>query len=251
MNMRRTVWMLLVSALLWLPSGSQALAPMLAMLGKSILRDMITSSLKSSLLDSLNGMGCKGVALANALTTLDGVKGGGAGLARGMVGMQGMPSLATLPPGMAEAMARMLPSGTKPGGLDGEQSALIAQLMGGLGAPLSPPETLAVIDEMSEIGMLPKAANAELKECMVLLPQAASTMGMAFGMLKPMLPMLRDARTQMHALSPAEQDELAASLAEELDQVPASERKAMLAELGSGMFPPRVVANLNKRYGGK
>lgn len=251
MNKRRSVVILLVSALIWLPTGSQALAPLLAMLGKSLLRDMITSSIKSSLLDSLSSMGCKGTALANTLSTLEGLKTGTTGLPRGMAGLQGMPTLGTLPPEMAEAMARMMPPGTKLGGVGTEQSAMIAQLMGSLGAPLSLPETLAVIDEMGEIGMLPKAASAELKECMLLLPQSASTMGMAFGVLKPMLPVLRDARTQMHALSPTEQDELADSLAEELDQVPAAERKAMLAELGGGLFPPRVVANLNKRYGGK
>jgi hypothetical protein len=73
-------------------------------------------------------------------------------------------------------------------------------------------------------------------------------MGMAMGMMKPILPKLRDARDQMRALSPEEQDELAANLGVELDKAPAADRKAMLGELGGGLFPPRVVEALNKRY---
>ena len=35
------------------------------------------------------------------------------------------------------------------------------------------------------------------------------------------------------------------------DNVPAADRKAMLAELRSGLFPPRVVETLTRRYGGQ
>ncbi len=242
------------AALVAVPVASHALPPLIALLGKQLLQDMVTSTVKGMLLDSLSGMGCKGVALANALATLDGLKGGGAGMPRGLAGMQGlqgMQGMAGMSPEMAEAMKRMMPAGGMPGGLDAEQSAMMAKMMGSLGAPLSVPETLATLDEMSDIGMLPKAVNAELKECMLVLPQSAPAMGMAFGMLKPMLPRLREARDQMHALSPAEQEELADTLAQEFDNVPAADRKAMLAELGGGMFPPRVVSSLSKRYAGK
>ena len=75
--------------------------------------------------------------------------------------------------------------------------------MQAMSQPLSPPETLAVMDEMVEIGFLPKAMQAELKECMLLLPTAAPALGMGMGMLKPMLPQIREARDQLHALSPA------------------------------------------------
>ena len=35
------------------------------------------------------------------------------------------------------------------------------------------------------------------------------------------------------------------------DKVPAADRKDMLAELRSGLFPPRVVETLTRRYGGQ
>ena len=103
--------------------------------------------------------------------------------------------------GSAEVMARMqsmlpaggqLPAGT---GVDPDQ---LARMMQAMSQPLSPPETLAVMDEMAEIGFLPKAMQAELKECMLLLPTAASALGMGMGMMKPMLPQIREARDQLH-----------------------------------------------------
>ena len=62
------------------------------------------------------------------------------------------------------------------------------------------------------------------KECMVLVPATVPALGMGMGMLKPMIPQLRQARAEMRALSPAEQ------------------RSALLENLDSGFFPPRVVA---------
>jgi hypothetical protein len=283
---------------------SEAVAPVIALLAKQMLKDMFTSTLKGMLMDSLSGMGCKGIALSNALSTFEGLKSGGlprmpggmagltgmpgmpgmpagmtgmpgmppgmagmpgmppgmaglpgmptmpgmAGMPPGMAipGMPGMPGMGSMPPEMAAAMARMMPAGA---GLDAAQSAQIAKLMQSMGPPLSPPETIATLDEMTEIGLLPKAMNAELKECMVLLPDAAPTLGMGIGMLKPMLPQFRAAREQMHALSPAEQDELVETMALEFDKVPAADRKAMLGEVGAGMFPPRVAEALKTRYG--
>jgi hypothetical protein len=244
---------------------SQAIAPIIALFAKQMLKDMVTSTAKSMLLDSLSGMGCKGQALANAITSVGNV-GAGRGMPAGtalptMPGMSAlpgglpvMPAMGTLPPGspdMAAMMARMMPGGAMPPGMapDPEQAAMLARLQGGMSAPLAPAETLATIDEMSELGLLSPAMNTELKECMALLPQAAPAMGMAMGMMKPMLPQFRDARDQMRALSPEEQDELAASLGQELDKAPARDRKAMLGELGGGLFPPRVVQTLNQRYG--
>ncbi|HJV97070.1 MAG TPA: hypothetical protein VJ608_13575, partial [Albitalea sp.] len=48
---------------------SEAIAPVIAMLAKQLLKDAITSSVKSSLMGGLRGMGCKGAALANAVST--------------------------------------------------------------------------------------------------------------------------------------------------------------------------------------
>ena len=160
-----------------------------------------------------------------------------------------MGGMGGLPPGMAAQMAGMMARMMPGGGLDAGQSASIAELQQHMGAPLSPLETIATIDEMREIGMLSAAMSTELKECLLVLPQSAPTMGMAMGMMKPMLPQFREARDEMRALSPAEQDELAASLAQEFDKVPAADRKRMLTELGGGLFPPRVVETLTRRYG--
>lgn len=259
----------------------QAIAPVLALLGKQLLQDMVMTTAKSMLMNSLSGMGCKGTALANAINSFGSVKGGGLGALRGlpgaagvggmpampavpgmltgsgmtgMTGMAGMPGMggmsgmSALPPDMAAQMAGMLAGMMPGGGLDAEQSANIAELQRQMGAPLSPMETIATIDEMSEIGLLSAAMSTELKECLLLLPQSAPAMGMAMGMMKPMLSQFREARDEMRALSPLEQDELAASLAEELDKLPAADRKRMLTELGGGLFPPRVVETLTRRY---
>ena len=263
---------------------SQAIAPLLALLGKQMLQDMVMTTAKSMLMDSLGGMGCKGTALANSLNSFGSLKGGGLGMLRGlpgaagvggmpamptmpvmptvpgmagmtgmtgmpgmpgMTGMGGMGGLGGLPPDMAAQMARMMSGG----GLDAGQPASIADLQQAMGAPLSPLETITTIDEMREIGMLSAAMSTELKECLLVLPQSAPAMGIAMGMMKPMLPQFREARDEMRALSPAEQDELAATLAQEFDKAPAADRKRMLTELGGGLFPPRVVETLTRRYG--
>ena len=259
---------------------SQAIAPLLALLGKQLLQDMVMTTAKSMLMNSLRGTGCKGTALANALDSFGSLKGGGLGALRGlpgaagvggipampampgmpavpgmagmtgMTGMGGMSGMSGMPPDMAAQMTGVVAGRMPGGGLDAEQSASIAELQQLMGAPLSPLETIATIDEMSEIGLLSAAMRTELKECLLLLPQSAPAMGMAMGMMKPMLPKFREARDEMRALSPVEQDELAASLAEEFDKVPAADRKRMLTELGGGLFPPRVVETLSRRYGG-
>jgi len=304
-NVARIAAITLACTLALAPAPGAAIAPVLLLLVKQIVKDAAQSMLKDMLLSTLNGMGCKGMAIANALEALDLRKGGaGAGGMMGLLGggmpkmppgmtmpgmppgmsmpgmpagmqMPQMPAGMTLPPmpgGMAipgmpgglgglgamggmglggpgseEMMARMrammpaagqLPAGT---GVDPEQ---MARMMQAMSQPLSPPETLAVIDEMTEIGFLPKAMQAELKECMVLLPAAAPALGMGMGMLKPILPQLRQARDQLHALPPAEQDELVAALAPDMQALPAAERKVFLDFLDSGFFPKRIADGL-------
>ena len=257
---------------------SHALAPLIAMLGKKMLQDMLQNSLKDVLLESVSGMGCKGTALANGIRSLGSVKsvGGGAMPAMpsmqgmpgmpGMPGMTGMPGIAGLPgmptmsgaqPELLAKMYRLMPDGLAGGtprgglgqGLTAEQMQMPPPLLGGMGEPQSPQETIGTIDEMAELGLLPKAVAADLKDCLLLMPQSAPALGMAMGMMKTVLPQVRAARDQMRLLSPGEQDELAAVLAQEIDQAPVADRKQMLAGLGGGLFPPRVVDALNKRYG--
>jgi hypothetical protein len=307
-NAARIAAITLACALALAPAPGAAIAPILLLLVKQIVKDAAQSMLKDMLLSTLNGMGCKGMAIANALEAMDLRKGAGGGMmgllggggmpkmpggmpgmpagmpgmpagmampqmpagmampggmampqmpgglsipgmpAAGMGGLAGMAGMAGVPGGLpiggnAEMMARMremmpgvgqLPAGT---GIDPDQMARVMQAMS---QPLSPPETLAVIDEMAEVGFLPKAMQTELKECMVLLPAAAPALGMGMGMLKPILPQLRQARDQMRALSPAEQEEIGVAMVQEMKGLPASERKSLLEFLDSGFFPKRT-----------
>ena len=273
----RTTLVALAITLTLVAQPGYALAPLIAMLGKKVLQDMLQNSLKDMLLDSVSGMGCKGTALANgirSLGNLNSVKGMGAGMMPnmtampniqgmpGIAGMSGMPGIAGLPgmptmsgaqPELLAKMYRLMPDGISAGGLNGgltaEQTQMLAALTGGMGAPVSPQETMGTIDEMAELGLLPAATAADLKDCLLLVPQSAPALGMAMGMMKSVLPQVREGRDQMRLLSPIEQDELAAVLAQDLDKVPVADRKQMLTGLRGGLFPPRVVDALNKRYG--
>lgn len=281
-------------ALALVPAPSNAIAPVILALAKQFVQQALQSTLKDMLLGSLRDSGCKGIALANALSALDmrsagmslpagmpSLPGGAAGLALpqaggalaggasgmlpgGMAGMLpgGMAGVAGMLPGgagalggvdpavMAAMMERMAPGGVA--GLPAMDPALMAQAQQLMSQPpLSPTETLATIDELGELGFLPPAMRAELKECMVVLPQTAAALGMGMGMLKPMLPQLREARTEMQALSPSEQDELAAAMASELKSISGDDRKLFLEQLGSGFFPPRVAEGVRQRLGAK
>ena len=283
-------------ALALVPAPSNAIAPVILALAKQFVQQALQSTLKDMLLGSLRDSGCKGIALANALSALD-MRSAGMRLPAGMPALTGgMPSLPAgaaglalpqaggalaggasgmLPGGMAgmAGMAGMLPGGA--GALGGVDPAVMAAMMermapGGVAGlpamdpalmaqaqqlmsqpPLSPTETLATIDELGELGFLPPAMRAELKECMVVLPQTAAALGTGMGMLKPMLPQLREARTEMQALSPSEQDELAAAMASELKSISGDDRKLFLEQLGSGFFPPRVAEGVRQRLGQK
>lgn len=237
----RALTVAFAAALATAPAPSEAIAPALLFMIKQIAQQAATSMIKDTLLSSLNGMGCKGMALANALTALD-TRGGGAGALLGA--MPKMPVGMAMPPEMAARMGAMMPGGGQlpPGmGLGPEQMAMLAQVQRSMNEPLSPPETLATIDELFELGFLPKSIQGELKECMVLVPATIPALGMGMGMMKPMIPQLRQARDEMRALSPAEQDEIAAVLAQELKGLPADQRAALVEHLDSGFFPPRVA----------
>lgn len=233
----------LAAALGSLPLTGAALAPAAALLIKQIVQDAVMTSLKDMLLGSLRDMGCKGIALGNALATLDARGGGGAASLRGMAtgGLQGMAAM----PGMPD-LASMLPPGTA---LPPEQAAMLAQMQRAMAQPLSPAQTLGAMDEMAELGLLPRPVQAEMKECMTLLPQTAPALGMAMGMLQPLLPQLREAREQMRSLSPAEQEEFAATMAQELKAVPPAERAQFLEQIDAGFFPPAVAAGVKARLG--
>lgn len=158
----------------------------------------------------------------------------------GMMISPGLAGAAGMPPDVAAKMREMMSgAGQLPAdsGIDSEQ---MARMMQAMSRPLSPPETVAVIDELAEVGFLPKAIQSELKECMLFLPAAIPAMGMGMAMLRPVLPQLRQARDEIRALSPAEQDELAEALLQELRPLPADERKTIVEFLDGGFFPKRI-----------
>ena len=122
----------------------------------------------------------------------------------------------------------------------------MAQMQRMMNEPLSPPETLATIDELFELGFLPGPIQAEFKECMVLVPASVPALGMGLGMLKPMIPQLQRARDELRALSPQEQDEVAAALAQEVRPLPADQRAAFVEHLDAGFFPARIAAAVKR-----
>ena len=268
----RLLALALATALFGVPAPSDAIAPALLFMIKQIAQQAATSMVKDALLSSLSGMGCKGIALSNAITAFS-LRGGGAaamlggmpkmpaGMAMpnmpglpGAAGMPfgGMPQGMAMPPDLVAKMGRLVPdAGQMPPGmaLGPEQMAMLARVQQAMNEPLSPSETLATIDELFELGFLPKAIQGELKECMLLVPASVPALGMGMGMMKPMIPQLRQAREQLHALSPAEQDEVAATLAEQLKALPPDQRAALLEYLDSGFFPPRVAQSARASAG--
>ena len=261
------------------PANSDAVAPALLFMVKQIAQQAATSMIKDAVLSSLSGMGCKGIALSNAISAFD-LRKGGAGAALGgmpslpagmsmpnmpMTGFPGLPAGASglgglgglgaighanaMPPDiMAKMQALMSSGGPQPAGavLDPEEAAMMARMQQSMAQPLSPLETVATIDELFELGFLPKPIQAELKQCMVLVPASVPALGMGMGMMKPMIPQLRQARSELHALSPQEQDEVAAALVQEVRPLPADQRAAFLDHVESGFFPPHVAREVKR-----
>ena len=243
----RPVLCSLVLAMALAPSPGAAIAPALLFMIKQIGQQAASSMIKDALLSSLSGMGCKGMALSNALTAFDLRRGGAAlptlpaGMAMPMPGMT--PDMAARMSSLMSSQAGSLPPGT----LDPNAMATMARMQQAMAQPLSPTETLATIDELFELGLLPKAMQSELKECMVLVPAAVPALGSGMGMLKTVLPQMRQAREQLHALSPEEQDEVAAALVQEIKSMPADDRATLLEHIGGGFFPPRVAEGVKSR----
>ena len=227
-------WRAALVMLMLVPAASHALAPAVLFMVRQIVQQSAKSMIKDALLSSLDGLGCKGIALSNAFNAFDLRKGG----ATAPLPMAGMPPMGALPPEAAAMMAQLtarLPPGMAPP-IDLPQ----------LGAPLSPRETLATIDELTELGFLPKPMQSELKQCMTLVPAAVPALGMGLGMLKPVVPQIRQARDELRALSPAEQDEVAAAFVQEAKALSRDERAAFVEHLDSGFFPPRIAATTRR-----
>lgn len=234
------------------PLPGRAVAPALLLFIRQMAQQAVTSMIKDTLLSGLSGLGCKGMALSNALAAFD--RRSIAGGLPMMPGAGGLPTMADVPPEMLARMNTLMPGGGQlpPGlGLDAEQQAALARMQQAMSQPLPVPETLATIDELFELGFLPPAVQTEFKQCLLLVPAAIPALGMGMGMLKPMIPQLRGARDELRALPPAEQDEVAAALAQELKALPAAQREAMLEHLDSGFFPARVSQGVKARLAGR
>jgi hypothetical protein len=96
----RTARQALVAALLLsLPAAALAIVPLLALMGKQIVQDLVLGEVKGQLIQSLASMGCKGARLASLVASTSVPKGPG-GLS-GMGGLTGMGGLAGMgsPPG--------------------------------------------------------------------------------------------------------------------------------------------------------
>ncbi len=238
---------LVLALALWLPVPTFALAPGLLLFVKQLAQDAVATMVKDTLLSGLSGMGCKGIALSSALAALD-RRGAVGGMARLPAG--GLPKLADMPPEMLAQMKAMLPgAGQMPAGvaLDPEMTAALARMQQATNEPLSVPETLATIDTLFELGFMPAAMQSEFRQCMLLVPAAIPALGMGMGLLKPMIPQLQQARAELHALGPAEQDELAGVLVQEMRALPAEQRAALLEHVESSFFPPRVSQGVKAR----
>ena len=224
---------------------SWAIAPALLMLVKSALSQAAESMVKDTLMGALSGMGCKGIAIQNAIAALNpGAIAQGVGVLPPGVLPGGIGQTAGGNAEMADMLAQMksrIPGG---GVMPPGETAAIADAMKLMGKPTSPLETAATIDALAEVGFLTPALQSELKLCLVVVPAIQPALGMAMAMFKPMLPELQQARAELRALSPAEQDELIVELAAQVKEMPASERAAALEFLNSGFLPPRVAAGI-------
>ncbi|HSW27532.1 MAG TPA: hypothetical protein VLJ62_32540 [Burkholderiaceae bacterium] len=270
---RRAVALATATVALWAAAPVLGALPLVAGLGKQLVQDLLIDGIKSQLIGSLSGMGCKGAALASVLS---GGKGAVAGMLGGALlpGGMAMPSGMAMPPGMAPGMA--MPAGAMPGAVvDSPMMALMQQQLGaragamptvspeqmaqihtGMAAmqqamaqPLSRGETLAVFDELGELGVMTPAMQSEVRDCIMLAPPSASAaLGTTGALMKNMmLPQLRIAREQMANLQPEEREQLATEIAQAMKDLPPEDRKAFQEGFGAGFFPADVVTAVKNK----
>lgn len=260
----------LVLACLALPAAAFAQVPptMIASLGKQILQNLIFGSVKSELIGSLAGMGCKGAAIAGLAAAAD--AGGAAGATRALtggvrppsptgtamrsagpggmpLGLGGMGGVGAMDPAMMQKAMEMMQQQNGQARMSPEQMAMVqnavGQLQGAMAQPLSREETKAVFDEMAELGLLNDKMRSEAKDCITYAaPGTGDSIGAAGAMLKnTVLPAARQAKERMAAATPEEQKQLADGMVEALNSASAADRKAFFDGMGLGFFPNPVV----------
>jgi hypothetical protein len=241
--------------------SAQAALPLIAGLGKQLLKDMLIDGVKSQLIGTLAGSGCKGAATASLLASAGNPRaavGGALGMPSGMpiMGAGAMPSMpggaGAVDPAMLQQMigarAGSMPNmPTMPPEQAAQMAAALQSMQQAMAQPLSRAETIAVFDELAELGVMTPAMRTEARDCITLAPPGANV-GMAGAMLKTMLlPPLRSAREQMHALSPEDRVRLAVEIVDGLQQASAEDRKAFQDGFGLGFFPPDVAERVKAR----
>ena len=256
---------LALSCLSSAPGFGQVPPTMIASLGKQILQNLIFGSVKSELIGSLAGMGCKGAAIAGLAAAAD--AGGAAGATRALTGgvrpsspagaamrsagpggmtlAMGMGGAGAMDPAMMQkAMEMMQQQNAR---MSPEQMAMVqkamGQMQGAMAQPLSREETKAVFDDMAEMGLLTDKMRDEAKDCITYAaPGTGDSIGAAGAMIKnTVLPAARQAKERMAAATPEEQKQLADGMVEALNSASAADRKAFFDGMGAGFFPAPVV----------
>jgi prophage DNA circulation protein len=165
-----------------------------------------------------------------------------------------MPGAGTDMPQLMAAMQQQL--GARGAAMPAMSSDQLAQMNAGMAAmqqamaqPLSRTETLAVFDELAELGIMTPSMQSEMRDCVMLAPPSASaSLGMAGAMMKNMmLPQLRIAREEMANLPPEDREQLATEIVQAMKELPPEDRKAFQEGFGAGFFPPDVVAAVKSK----
>src|SRR5258706_8150853 len=261
----------LAVTLLVTPLAAEPVLPIAAMLGKDVLRNIILGELKSQLLGTLSGMGCRGAALSGVLTTASAVRPAPGGMPQMPPGAGRLPGGMPLPAGtptpgsaavvpgvmpdaalMAQMMAMMQAQGASTGrSMSPEQMAQMADMQKAMAQPLSRAETIAVFNQLAELGILTPEMASEARDCILLAPPAAGdTIGMLGAMLKSMLlPRLIEAKAKLANLTPEEQRDLADTMVEELRNAPIADRSVFLdGGYGRGFYPATIVDRIKSRF---
>ena len=206
---------------------------------------------------SNGGMGMPGMAMPNGAASMPGKGAGGS-----TFGHSGMP---TMTPEQAQAMmANGMPdmsmisqmSGMSPD-MSPDQMQQMQQAMAGIqqamSHPLSRKESLAVFDEMGNLGLMTKDQLSEVHDCIELAPTGSdASIGMAGAMFKNMLlPMLKDAKLKLSNLTPEEQTQLTDGMVDALNHASAKDRQAFLDGYGAGFYPAQVVERVRAKLGTK
>jgi hypothetical protein len=249
---RRLAVALLAAAL---PTAGAAVLPLLALVGKQVVQDMVMGAVKSHLIGSLAGMGCKGARLAGLIATASAAHGAGGLRGLGAAAAGGMsPGGATMPAGMPGGMAMgsgqdmsqmfaaMGGAGMTPEQMARAQEAM-ALMQHAMEHPLTRPETLEVFAELEGLGLLTDAMHDEARDCILLAPPGSDRMlGQTGAIFKEvLLPQLRETKAKLSNLGPDEQDQLAQGIAEALREARPEDRKSFSEGLGLGFFPKAVV----------